>query len=138
MEGLSEDSIGEGQGAAEQGFVLHAGEPAQFCLVGKDRAFGHQVGENEFRSGSEQPRPALGRGDCCRMLPEKCQPNGGNRRDHGHAYLPRIQHDEGSGLAASHDGGHARCSLGWGSIHRCGGQGFGSQRRRCGMTRLVK
>ncbi|MGA7742826.1 MAG: hypothetical protein WBP56_20655 [Polyangia bacterium] len=41
MEGLSEDSIGEGQGAAEQGFVLHAGEAAQFCLVGKDRAFGH-------------------------------------------------------------------------------------------------
>ena len=95
-------------------------------------------GENDFGSGSAQPRPMLVGGDRGRMLAEQRQPDGGNRRDHRHAYLPRVQHDEGGGLPTSHDGGHARRSLGWCSVHRCGGQAFGSQRRRCGMMRLVK
>jgi hypothetical protein len=72
------------------------------------------------------------------MLAEKCQPNGGNRRDHRHAYLPWVEHDESGGLLASHDGGHARSSFGRGSVHRRDGHDFASQRRKCGMTRLVK
>ena len=117
--------------------MLHAGEPAQFCLVGKNRVFSRQVRENDFGTGPAQPRPALVGGDRSRMLPEKRQPDSGNRRDHRHAYFPRVQHDEGGGLSTSHDGGYARRSLGWCSVHKCG-HAFGSQRRRCGMMRLVK
>jgi hypothetical protein len=117
--------------------VLHAGEAAQFCLVGKDRVFGHRVRQNDFGSGSAQPRPTLVGGDRSRMLAEKRQPDGGNRRDHRHAYFPRIQHNESGGLPASHDGSHARRSLGWCSVHRHD-QAFGSQHRKCGMMRLVK
>jgi hypothetical protein len=135
---LGEDLIGEGQGAAEQGFVLHAGEAPQFCLVGKDRVFGRRIRKNDFGSCSAQPRPMLVGGDRGRMLAEERQPDGGNRRNHRHAYFPWVQHDEGGGLPARHDGGHARRSLGWCSVHRRGGQAFGSQRRRCGMMMLVK
>ena len=72
------------------------------------------------------------------MLAEKCQPDSGNRRDHRHAYLPGVQHNEGGGPLARHDGGHARRSLGWCSVHKRRGQALGSQRRKCGMMRLVK
>ena len=73
-----------------------------------------------------------------RMLSKQRQPDGGDRGNHGHAHFPWIQHDQGSDLTASHDGGHARSSFGWGSIHRSCGHGFGSQRRKSGMMRLVK
>jgi hypothetical protein len=138
MEGLGEDLIGEVQGAAEQEFVFHAGEAAQLCLVGKNRVFGHRVREDDLRHGSAQPRPMPVGGDRGWMLAEQGQPDRGNRRDHRHAYFPRIQNNEGGGLPASHDGGHARRSLGWCSVHRGDGQAFGSQRRRCGMMMLVK
>jgi hypothetical protein len=118
--------------------VLHTGEAAQLCLVGKDRVFGHRVRENDFGSGSAQPPPALACGDHGRMFPEKRQSNRGKRRDHRHAYLPWVQYNESGGLPTSHDGGHARRSLGWCSVHRSGGHGFGSQRRKCGMMMLVK
>jgi len=49
---LGEDSIGEGQGAAEQEFVLHAGEAPQFRLVGKDRVLRRRVWQNDLGSGS--------------------------------------------------------------------------------------
>jgi hypothetical protein len=118
--------------------VLHAGEAPQFRLVGKNRVFGRRVRENDFGAGSAQPLPTLVGGDRSWMLPEKRQSDGSNRRDHRDAYLPRVQDDESGGLPTSHDGGHARRSLGWCSVHRVGGQAFGSQRRRCGMMRLVK
>ena len=138
MEGLGKDLVGEGQSAAEQGLVLHAGEAAQFRLVGKDRVFGRRVRKNDLGSGSAEPWPMLVGGDRSRMLTEKRQPNCGNRCDHGHAYLPWVQNNEGGDLPTSHDGGHARRSLGWCSVHRCDGHGFGSQRRKCGMMILVK
>lgn len=138
MEGLGEDSIGESKGAAEQGFVFHAGEATQLRLVGKDRVFGHRVRRNHFGAGFAQPRPMLVGGDRSRMLAKKRQPDRGNRRDHRHAYLPWVQHDEGGGLPTGHDGGHARRSLGWCSVHRQDGHDFGSQRRKCGMMMLVK
>jgi len=115
---LGEDSIGEGQGAAEQEFVLHAGEATQLRLIGKDRGFGHRVREDDFGSGSAQPRPMLVGGDRGGMLAEQRQPDSGNRRDHRHAYLPWVQHNEGGGLPTSHNGGHARRSFGWYSVHR--------------------
>ena len=77
-------------------------------------------------------------GDHGRMLAEQRQSDGGNWRNHCHAYLPWVQYDEGSGLPTRHDGGHARSSLRWCSVHSRGGQSFGSQRRRCGIMMLVK
>jgi hypothetical protein len=138
MEGLGKDSISEGQGAAEQGFVLHAGKAAQFCLVGKDRVFDRRVRRNDFGSGSLEPRPMLIGGDGSRMLAEKREPDCGNRCDHGHAYLPWVQYNQSGGLPTGYDGGHARRSLWWCSVHRGGGHGFSSQRRKCGMMMLVK
>src|SRR5664279_5461679 len=49
---FGKDSISEGQGAAEQRFVFHAREAAQFCLVGKNRVFDRRVRKNDFGSGS--------------------------------------------------------------------------------------
>jgi hypothetical protein len=121
MERLGQDSVGESQGAAEQEFVLHSREAAQFCLVGKDRVFICRAWENDFWSGSAQPRPMSAGGDRGRMLTEQCQPDGANRRNHRHAYLPWVQHDQCCGLPARYDGGHARRSLGWCSVHRLGG-----------------
>jgi hypothetical protein len=77
-------------------------------------------------------------GDRGWMLAKKRDPDRGNGRNHRHTYLPWIQYNESGGLPARHDGGHARRSLGWCSVHRCGGQALGSQRRRCGMMMLVK
>jgi hypothetical protein len=77
-------------------------------------------------------------GDCGRMFAQQRQPDGGNRRDHRHAYFPWVQDNQSGGLPACHDGGHARRSLWWCSIHRQDGQAFGSQRRKCGMMMLVK
>lgn len=73
--------------------MLHAGEAAQFCLVGKDRVFGRRVRKNDFGSGSAQPWPMLVGGDRGRMFAQKRQPNGGNRRDHRDAYLPWVQNN---------------------------------------------
>jgi hypothetical protein len=137
MEDLGEDLIGEGKGAAEQRLVLCAGEAAQFRLVQAARVGGCRIGGNKCQSAPAQPWPKLAGGDRGRMLAEKREPDSGNRCDHGHAYLPGIQHDKGGGPTAGHDGGGTWRSFGWGSVHRCS-QGFGSYRRRCGMTRLVK
>ena len=77
-------------------------------------------------------------GDRGRMFAEQRQPDSTDRRNHCYAHFPWVQHDQGGDLTASHEGGHARSSLGWGSIHRCCGQDFGSQRRKSGMMMLVK
>jgi hypothetical protein len=118
--------------------MLHAGEAAQFCLVGKDRVFGRRVRENDFGSGSAEPWPVLIGGNRGRMLAQQRQPHSGNRRDHRHTYLPWIQYNESGGLLARHNGSHARRSFGWCSVHRRNGHDFGSQRRKCGMMMLVK
>jgi len=51
-------------------------------------------------------------GDDGRMLAEKRQPDSGNRRDHRHAYLHGSSTTRAAVLPTSHDGGHARRSLG--------------------------
>jgi hypothetical protein len=87
---LVEDLIGKGKSTEQQWLIPRAGKPAQFCLVGKNRVFCRRIRENDFGSGSSQPRPMLVGGDDGRMLAEKRQPDSGNRRDHRHAYLPRV------------------------------------------------
>jgi hypothetical protein len=57
MEGFGEDLVGESESAAEQVFLLRAGESAQFRSVGKDEDCGFVVGGNKFESASAQPRP---------------------------------------------------------------------------------
>ena len=138
MESLSKELVGEGEGTAEQRFVLRASEAAQLGLVGGARIRRLRIGKSKVESGAAEPPPTSVGCDCGWPLSEECKSNSGGWRYHGHAYLPGIQHDKGGDLAASHDGGHARGSLGWGSVHRIDDQGFGPHRRRCGMMRLVK
>jgi hypothetical protein len=101
--------------------VFHAGKAAQLCLVGSRSFICRWARKNDFGSGSVQPWPVLVGGDCSWVLAEQGQPDGGHRRDHSHANLPRIQNNKGSGLTTSHDGSHARRSLWWCSIHMCDG-----------------
>jgi hypothetical protein len=138
MKGLVEDLVGKGESAAQKWLIPRASEPPHFRVIGRDTICGRLVRRSEIDFGPSQPWPASVGRDRGWPLAQERQPDEGDRANHGHAHLPRVQHDEGGSKSAGHDGRHARCFLGWGSVHRVGGQDFDSHRRRCGMTRLVK
>jgi len=112
--------LGEGESQVDELLVPAAGETAQLGQVGSGNL---QVGwrdRHEVDLLAAQPRVAPIGGHGGRVIAQERDPDGGNRRHHGHAHFPRIDDDEHVFAVLGEDGGHARGSFGWGTVHGVG------------------